>query len=177
VRPGAIAVLATLLGAAIVAIVASGASFEGERTILVVRGSGLLALTLLVASLLIGPMAPKLRRAFGLASAVVAIAHFTISINTAFVAEWALLFYEPLLRAGASTLLILIALAITSFPARFQVARWKALHRLVYVAALLAYHHLWLSPHASRILIIGVPIAYVVAIALRLRRRAQSYSS
>jgi sulfoxide reductase heme-binding subunit YedZ len=52
---------------------------------------------------------------------------------------------RPFITIGMATFLILLALAVTSnrFSIRRLGRRWQALHRLVYVAAVLAVIHFW----------------------------------
>lgn len=128
------------------------------------RASGVLALVALVLALAATPVADSLgavaatamraaRRWVGIAAAVAAALHAAIALPT---------YLDPLslgpiaalpwLRHGALALGILLALLITSFagPRRaLRIRAWSALHRLVYVAALLAALHALAVPYGS----------------------------
>jgi sulfoxide reductase heme-binding subunit YedZ len=134
--------------------------------------TGLLAIALLALSLLAGlhPKTISKRRTLGLLAFAAALAHAAYTIASPLVEDLSHLFYEPHLRAGATVLLVLAILAITSFPARLRVREWKALHRLVYVAALLALHHLWLSSHATRLALWLPTLAIAFALLFRVLR-------
>lgn len=118
------------------------------------RMSGWVAMAALLGSLSMpllsrfGRVAPW-RRALGVTAAVFATVHAAFVLPTDLVPDLRLLIYEPLLRAGAATLVALVVLAVTSFGAvARRVPRWKDLHALAYVAGALAALHLALSPHA-----------------------------
>jgi sulfoxide reductase heme-binding subunit YedZ len=96
-----------------------------------------------------------------------AAAHAIYTTRSALVEDLSHLFYEPHLRAGATVLTILAILAATSFPAYLAVREWKALHRLVYAAALLAILHVLLSPHATELAIAAPATAIIAALAVR----------
>lgn len=160
----------------------------------VARGTGAAALTLLLASLAMSPVALVVsapvavacraaRRKIGVASAAVALAH----------ASWALYRYVdpfvldpiarlPWLRQGALALAILLALALTSFaPVQraLRIRAWSALHRLVYAAAILAAGHVLGVPFGSVKLGIAAVLLTCASLAARplalaLRRRARS---
>jgi sulfoxide reductase heme-binding subunit YedZ len=62
-------------------------------------------------------------------------------------------------RAGATAWLILLLLALTSFPAlvkRIGLRGWKELHRLAYVALACAVWHALLQPYAAETWILGL---------------------
>ena len=52
---------------------------------------------------------------------------------------------RPFITIGMATFVILLALAVTSnrFAIRWMGRRWQTLHRLVYVAGILAVIHFW----------------------------------
>jgi sulfoxide reductase heme-binding subunit YedZ len=94
------------------------------------------------------------RRMFGLTACALAALHLGIGLATYLRgASWAML-DQPFLRSGLAALVVLLALALTSFEAVNRAASiklWKPLHRLAYVAALLALHHVLLAPFAPRL--------------------------
>jgi sulfoxide reductase heme-binding subunit YedZ len=120
---------------------------------------GLLALIFLVASLactpaktLLGWTWPiRLRRMLGLFAFFYACLHFTtyVAVDQRF--DWPVLWADVTKRkfmvVGFGAFLLLLPLALTSTDAsvrRLGFRRWKALHRLVYLAAVLAVvHFLW----------------------------------
>jgi sulfoxide reductase heme-binding subunit YedZ len=120
---------------------------------------GLLALVLLIASLACTPAKLvfgwtwpiRLRRMLGLFAFFYATLHFTtyVAIDQRF--DWQVLWADVTQRkfmvVGFGAFLLLIPLAVTSTDAsvrRLGYRRWKALHRLVYLAAVLAVvHFLW----------------------------------
>lgn len=120
---------------------------------------GLLALIFLVATLaatpaklLLGWAWPvRLRRMLGLFAFFYACVHFAtyVAVDQRF--DWPVLWADVTKRkfmvVGFVAFLLLVPLAVTSTDAsvrRLGFRRWKALHRLVYVAAVLAaVHFLW----------------------------------
>lgn len=120
---------------------------------------GIGALRLLLLTLLVSPLAEKLkfgrllrlRRPLGLWCFVWASLHFTawLSLDLAF--TWSLIGEEIIKRSyiliGFSAWLVLCALAITSVPKlmRNMGRYWKKLHRWIYLAVLLASVHFWWS--------------------------------
>jgi sulfoxide reductase heme-binding subunit YedZ len=139
-----------------------------ELELLLVRVTGWVAAVLLL--LAIAPLG-RHRRTFGLASLSAALLHLAIGAWTPLVADFALLLYEPHLRAGATALLVLLFMGATSFPslvARLGIRQWKPLHRAVYPAALLVLHHALLSPHLPRTGAVALSAAIVLLIARRL---------
>jgi methionine sulfoxide reductase heme-binding subunit len=92
----------------------------------------------------------KVRRTLGLYAFLFAAAHFTIFIWIDYDFNWEFLkadiLDKPYIFVGATALLILSALAFTSF--RWWMKRmgknWKLLHRLVYLAGVLVViHYAW----------------------------------
>lgn len=122
--------------------------------------SGLWATYLLLLSLLVTPLRrmtglgrlAQLRRMLGVACFLYGVLHLLAWFGLR-VWDWASLGNEALARpslwAALVSLLILVALAATSFDSAIRAlgaGRWKQLHRLVYFAALLAVLHFLLSP-------------------------------
>ncbi|MBK6688264.1 MAG: ferric reductase-like transmembrane domain-containing protein [Deltaproteobacteria bacterium] len=137
-----------------------------------VRGSGILAAVFLGLSLACTPVGRVLgrsvsawRRSFGLIAAGLALLHGVGAAATPLVPQLRLLWYEPLLRAGAITLGLLLALGLSSFPRRWSPRHWKALHQLVWAAVLALLGHVALSPHASSVEL-GLMAAVVVVLLL-----------
>nr|WP_297349306.1 protein-methionine-sulfoxide reductase heme-binding subunit MsrQ [uncultured Glaciecola sp.] len=125
--------------------------------------TGIGALNLLVISLIVSPLAMHLkfaqllpfRRPIGLYSALYALSHFYVFIAFELQFELKLIVSEiierPYITVGFVTLLILIALSITSINAikKWMGAKWFTLHSLAYVAVILAgLHYLWLVKSA-----------------------------
>ena len=128
---------------------------------------------------LIASRLPALRRSFGITAACFALAHAGLGLSTYLWGSWAVVTAKPFLRAGLLTLVVLTALLLTSFPRIVRALRirlWKPLHRLAYVAALLAFQHLMLSPFAERRVVIGLYLLVVAINCLRFlgRRVAQA---
>ncbi len=118
------------------------------------------AITFLILSLACTPLhlvygAPwlmKLSRPLGLYAFLYAAVHVSIFIGIDYGFDFTLLLQElaqkPYIIVGATCLLILSALALTSFDRAKLILRkrWKQLHRLVYLAGLLAVLHFgWAS--------------------------------
>ena len=120
--------------------------------------TGIGAINLLLLSLTVSPLAEflkfgqviVLRKTFGVYSAFFALSHFAVFIAFELQFEWALIISEiierPYITIGFCALLILTALLVTSFDGiRKKMGRtWQKLHRLVYLALILALlHFLW----------------------------------
>jgi methionine sulfoxide reductase heme-binding subunit len=117
--------------------------------------TGRFALILLLASLACTPantifgfrQAIKLRRAIGLYAFLYAAIHLSIFIGLDYGFDWnqiiETIFEKRFTFVGAVAILILFALAITSFDwwKKRLAKNWKRLHRLVYIAALLVILH------------------------------------
>jgi methionine sulfoxide reductase heme-binding subunit len=137
--------------------------------------TGTWALALLVISLTITPLRRltkwneviKLRRMLGL---------FAFFYATLHMLTWAYLFnlfnpalmaddivMRPFITVGMATFVILLALAVTSnrISIRTLGRKWQTLHRLVYVAAILAIVHFWWLVKAD----ITEPRRWAVAVA------------
>ena len=92
----------------------------------------------------------KVRRALGLYAFMFAAVHLGIFVGLDYVFDWTLLWLDVANKryvfVGAGAMLILLALAVTSF--RWWMKRlgknWKRLHRLVYLAGMLVVvHYAW----------------------------------
>ena len=119
---------------------------------------GLWALRLLIAGLAISPLRRvfgvnllRFRRAIGVMTFVYALAHLTVwaLLDVQGLSRiWADILKRPYITVGMVGFLCLVPLAATSnnWSLRKLGARWRKLHRLTYVAALLAaLHFLWLA--------------------------------
>lgn len=168
-----------------VVIVATAPSSPLSAELAIAKGTGWVGLVALAATLgatLVGAVfevrvAPW-RRAFGIAAAVGGGIHAALTISTPLVPSIELLIYEPMFRAGATTLVILAALATTSFSAptrALRIRRWRDLHFLAYVAAVTATHHVALSSHASVGWLVAIAAYFGLALVARLivRRRTR----
>jgi sulfoxide reductase heme-binding subunit YedZ len=181
----AVHLLLSLLALAPLLVFAARASI-GELTVNPIQEalqiSGRTALNLLAASLVITPAAhllrtPRLlplRRTLGLWAFAWAALHMAVFAIVDFGLDWGMIAREfaekAYLMAGALALVILIPLAVTStrFWQRRLGARWKMLHRGVYLAATLALLHYWaaLKPDLNDALLIYAPL---LALLLLLR--------
>jgi sulfoxide reductase heme-binding subunit YedZ len=158
--------------------------------------TGKYALVMLVLSISITPLTTltglrqfiKLRRPLGLYAFLYAALHFSIFIGLDYAFDWSLLrgelFEKRYILVGLGALLILSALAITSF--KWWMKRlgknWKRLHRLVYLASALVIVHFGWSQKGDFLRLqgdVGQPLAFGLAVALLLvvrippvRRRA-----
>jgi sulfoxide reductase heme-binding subunit YedZ len=123
------------------------------------RAYGETALQLLVASLAVTPLRRftgvsllRFRRALGLLCFAFALAHLSVWAILdvqALGAVWADIAKRPYITIGMAAFLLLLPLALTSNDRslrRLGAARWRALHRLAYPAAVLgAVHYVWLA--------------------------------
>jgi sulfoxide reductase heme-binding subunit YedZ len=115
--------------------------------------------------------------------------HFSVWVVLDFFFEWELMANDiverPYITVGMTALLLLTPLAVTSTAGmvkRLGARRWRRLHQLVYVAAVLGVlHYLWLAKvgvhtpwiYAS-VLAVLLGIRAVDALRKRLRRPARS---
>jgi sulfoxide reductase heme-binding subunit YedZ len=158
--------------------------------------TGKAALTLLVLSLACTPLNiifgwkqfVPLRRTLGLYAFMYATLHglIFVGIDYAFDLELILeaILRKPYAIAGLSAFLIMVPLALTSnrWSLRKLGKKWKLLHRLAYLAAIVAVvHFLWLVKQAyTRPLIYATVLAVLLAIRVRpvkeriVRRRTES---
>ncbi len=136
------------------------------------------AITLLMLSLLITPLdivlgwkrLLPLRRTLGLYAFMYVCVHFLLFVGLDYQFDPALigdaLFEKRYALAGLAAFLLLIPLALTSnqWSMRQLKKRWKQLHRLVYLAGVLAVvHYIWLVKQDYL-----EPILYTLALALML---------
>lgn len=152
---------ATLVAVWLVGLAGIGVCVEGDGDaysdgVARARAFGYAALVLLSASLCVSPLArwlpagARLRRALGLLAACTALMHVELAIwsSPLSLAEQ---LADPTLRFGAGAFLVLVLLALTSFPrlvALLRLRSWKELHRLAYVAWCSALVHSLLAPYA-----------------------------
>jgi len=169
--------------------------YAWARELWLLRATGWTALAALALSLcatpagrLLSRLAPRwsdasqiaaFRRALGLAATVIGAIHLALALATYLRdAPGAVLEY-PFLRSGLLALAVMIVLALTSFPAVNRAAGiklWKHLHRLAYAAALLASHHVMISPFAPRapaLAVFGATFAFGLLRLLPARNRAR----
>ena len=146
---------------------------------------GFSALVLLVLSLVPTPAAAlgwtlplRLRRAVGLAAFGYGLAHFTfyVAVDRFFDARTiaADLTRRPFLMVGFAALVCLVPLAVTSTDAwvrRLGYLRWKRLHRLAYLAVLLALVHLAWRVKAD----LRRPALFAAVVALLLAARVPGW--
>ena len=91
----------------------------------------------------------RFRRMIGLYAFVYAMLHLLSYLAFILAWDWSALWEDiakrPYIIVGTIALVILLALAVTSYKAamKFLGKRWKKLHRLVYLAVLLAVLHEW----------------------------------
>ncbi len=140
--------------------------------------TGKTALVLLVLSLAVTPLntvfgfraALRVRRPLGLYAFFYAAIHFLIFVGLDYSFDWALIkgaiFEKRFALVGFAAFLILLPLALTStkgWQGRLK-KRWKSLHKLVYLAALLVIvHYVWLVKADYR-----EPLAYGAVVGLLL---------
>ena len=115
--------------------------------------------------------------------------HFSVWIVLDFFFAWSLMLEDiakrPYITVGVTALLLLTPLAATSTSGmikRLGARRWRRLHRLVYVAAVLGVlHYLWLAKVGVRtpwvyaaVLVLLLGIRAVDALRRRMRRPVPS---
>ena len=141
------------------------------------------ALRILLASLAMTPLRLvtgqawpiTLRRLLGLFAFAYVVMHFSVWVVLDFFFDWELMIADivkrPYITVGMTALLLLIPLAATSTSGmikRLGARRWRGLHRLAYVAAILGVlHFFWLAK-------VGVhtPWIYAAVLAVLLGIRA-----
>ncbi|HVB48539.1 MAG TPA: protein-methionine-sulfoxide reductase heme-binding subunit MsrQ [Burkholderiales bacterium] len=156
--------------------------------------TGLWALRFLLFTLTVTPLRrltgwtelARLRRMLGLLAFSYAVLHFTCYLwlvnNFSLDAVLKSVVKHPFVLAGMTALLLMLPLALTSTNAmvkRLGAARWQALHKLVYVVAVVAVFHFWWFKLAKNntadpklyALLFGILLAYRVAKAWQARRR------
>ncbi len=112
-----------------------------------------------------------LRRLLGLFAFAYVTLHFSVWIVLDFFFDWELMAADivkrPFITVGVTALVLLAPLAATSTAGmikRLGARRWRRLHRLVYVAAVLGVlHYLWLAKVGVR-----MPWIYVAVLAVLL---------
>lgn len=144
---------------------------------------GMLALVLLVASLAATPLKLvlgwawplRIRKALGLLAFFYACAHFLVYAGIDQGLDGAAILADiterPFILAGFTALLVLVPLAATSTAGmlkRLGFARWKRLHRLAYVAAVLGVAHFFLRVKKDA----TEPLVYAALLALLFAARA-----
>lgn len=154
----------------------------------ITRYTGKTALVLLVLSLACTPantlfgarQALKIRRPLGLYAFLFAATHFFMFVGLDYLFDWELLWLDIAEKryvwVGFTALLILLALAVTSFNwwKKHLGKNWKRLHRLAYLAGVLVVvHYAWVVKGDVLRLQgdIFQPIAFGVAVALLLLLR------
>ncbi|QSX39045.1 protein-methionine-sulfoxide reductase heme-binding subunit MsrQ [Shewanella sedimentimangrovi] len=130
----------------------------GDPVQFIIHYTGKGTLNALAATLCVSPLARRLkwplliqcRRLLGLWCFAFGVLHLLAFLSLDLLFAWSLLLSEvvkrPYLVVGASGLLILTALALTSFKAaqRKMGRRWQQLHNWVYLAAMLGpVHYFW----------------------------------
>lgn len=118
------------------------------------------------------------RRTFGLCAFFYALAHFLIffSLDRGFSVSSTLseMVKRKYLIVGATGLLVMIPLAVTSTNAmikRLGGKRWRALHRLAYVAAIAGVLHFYMQVKAD----VRRPLAFAALLAILLGYRLVVY--
>jgi glycine betaine catabolism B len=147
-----------------------------------IRTTGLLSLIFLVLTLLVTPLSRiarwswlgQFRRMLGLYAFFHACLHFLIFFGFDRAASASSTLSEivkrPYLMVGTLGLVLMVPLAVTSTNAmirRLGGKRWKALHRLVYFAAVAGAVHYYMLVKAD----VRQPIAFAVAVAVLLAYR------
>ena len=130
------------------------------------------------------PQVGRLRKPLGLFAALYASLHFATfaiwdyQLNLSLI--WNEIIEKPFIIFGAITLVFLLVLAATSFKSlqRKMGKTWKWLHRLVYVAGILAVIHYLLSIKGNIFSIQGdfaLPIIALVVVSLLLMVRIPAF--
>lgn len=147
---------------------------------------GLLALVLLLASLAATPLKAvsswtwplRIRKTLGLLGFFYACAHFltyaVLDQGLDLRAIYEDITKRPFILVGFSTLVLLVPLAVTSTARmlkRLGFARWKRLHRLAYLAGILAVVHFFLRVKKD----LTEPAIYAALLALLFAVRAASW--
>ena len=173
---------AALVPAAVLAYNAYTGDLTANPIEYITNTTGLTALTFLLITLAVTPLRRvagwneiiRLRRMLGLFAFFYACLHFlTWFVLDQFfdVATMADDIVErPFITLGMATLLLLIPLAATSTTAMIRRLgrRWQQLHRLIYVAAVIALVHYWIGQKAD----FREPRFYAVALSALLGFRA-----
>ena len=152
------------------------------------RGTGLWTLRMLCVLLLVSPLREatgwtqlaRIRRMLGLFVFFYALVHFSAYVWLDQSGQWEDIALDipkrPFILIGLLALLLLFPLALTSFNAAIRwmgAARWRSLHRAVYLIALLAIlHFFWMRSGKRNFDEVAVYAAIIgVLLAWRVRRR------
>ncbi len=152
------------------------------------RGTGLWTLRMLCVLLLVSPLREatgwthlaRMRRMLGLFVFFYALVHFSAYVWLDQSGQWEDIALDipkrPFILIGLLALLLLFPLALTSFNAAIRwmgAARWRSLHRAVYLIALLAIlHFFWMRSGKRNFDEVAVYAAIMgVLLAWRVRRR------
>ena len=152
------------------------------------RGTGLWTLRMLCLLLLVSPLREatgwthlaRMRRMLGLFVFFYALVHFSAYVWLDQSGQWEDIALDipkrPFILIGLLALLLLFPLALTSFNAAIRwmgAARWRSLHRAVYLIALLAIlHFFWMRSGKRNFDEVAVYAAIIgVLLAGRVRRR------
>ena len=152
------------------------------------RGTGLWTLRMLCVLLLVSPLREatgwtqlaRIRRMLGLFVFFYALVHFSAYVWLDQSGQWEDIALDipkrPFILIGLLALLLLFPLALTSFNAAIRwmgAARWRSLHRAVYLIALLAIlHFFWMRSGKRNFDEVAVYAAMIgVLLAWRVRRR------
>lgn len=152
------------------------------------RGTGLWTLRMLCVLLLVSPLREamawpalaRLRRMLGLFVFFYALVHFVAYVWLDQSGQWEDILGDipkrPFILVGLLAFVLLIPLALTSFNAAIRwmgAARWRNLHRAVYLIALLAIlHFFWMRAGKRNFDQVALYAAIIgVLLAWRLRRR------
>ena len=156
----------------------------------VLHACGKTALNFLILTLLVTPVRQvaglphvvRLRRMLGLFAFFYAALHFTVYVTVDQGLDLAGVIDDiaerPYITVGFTALVILVPLAVTSTNRMMRRLgrRWQTLHRLVYVAAILAVWHFYWQVKAD----VREPLVYAAALALllgyRLARRSGRFA-
>lgn len=145
------------------------------------RELGETALYLLIAGLAVTPLRRyvglnllKFRRAIGLSCFIFVLAHLLVwaVLDLQGVGRiWADILRRPYITVGMTAFVLLLPLALTSnnFSMRKLGSRWRKLHRLTYVAAILGAVHYLMLVKGLQFRPIFFLIAILVLLALRIR--------
>ena len=152
------------------------------------RGTGLWTLRMLCVLLLVSPLREatgwthlaRMRRMLGLFVFFYALVHFSAYVWLDQSGQWEDIALDipkrPFILIGLLALLLLFPLALTSFNAAIRwmgAARWRSLHRAVYLVAILAIlHFFWMRSGKRNFDEVAVYAAIIgVLLAWRVRRR------
>ncbi len=152
------------------------------------RGTGLWTLRMLCVLLLVSPLREatgwtllaRMRRMLGLFVFFYALVHFSAYVWLDQSGQWEDIALDipkrPFILIGLLALLLLFPLALTSFNAAIRwmgAARWRSLHRAVYLVAILAIlHFFWMRSGKRNFDEVALYAAIIgVLLAWRVRRR------